>query len=215
MIKVLLVDDEALVRSGLRMILEAAGDIAIVAEARDGDEAVNAVRRHRPDVVLMDVRMPGRDGLSAAKELGEQADPPKVVMLTTFDIDEYVHSALRAGAVGFLLKDTPPRDLTEAVRTVAAGNAMLSPTVTRRLIRTFAGRGVSAAELAKQRLSALTERELEVICAVGRGLSNADIARELDMAEATVKAHVSRALAKLGATNRVQAAILAHDAGLI
>jgi DNA-binding NarL/FixJ family response regulator len=215
MIKVLLVDDEALVRSGLRMILEAAGDIAIVAEARDGDEAVIAVRRHRPDVVLMDVRMPGRDGLSAARELGEQTGPPKIVMLTTFDIDEYVHSALRAGAVGFLLKDTPPRDLTEAVRTVAAGNAMLSPTVTRRLIRAFAGRGVSQAEIAKQRLSALTERELEVVCAVGRGLSNAEIGRELDMAEATVKAHVSRALAKLGATDRVQAAMLAHDAGLI
>src|SRR5688572_5344025 len=113
MIKVLLVDDEELVRSGLRMILEAAGDIAIVAEARDGNEAVNAVARHRPDVVLMDVRMPGRDGLDAARELGEQAQPPKVVMLTTFDLDEYVHSALRAGAVGFLLKDTPPRDLTE------------------------------------------------------------------------------------------------------
>jgi DNA-binding NarL/FixJ family response regulator len=215
MIKVLLVDDEALVRSGLRLILEASGDITIVAEARDGDEALLAINRHRPDVVLMDVRMPGRDGLSALRELQERADTAKVIMLTTFDIDDYVHEALRAGAVGFLLKDTPPRDLAEAVRVVAAGNAMLSPTVTRRLIKAFAGRGASAAELARDRLRALTDRELEVVCAVGRGLSNNEIGRELDMAEATVKAHVSRALAKLGATNRVQAAMLVHDAGLV
>lgn len=214
MIRVLLVDDEALVRSGLRMILEAAGDIAIVAEARDGNEAIEAVRRHHPHVVLMDVRMPGRDGLSAAEELGRRPDAPKVVMLTTFDMDEYVHTALRAGAVGFLLKDTPPRDLAEAVRIVAAGNAMLSPAITRRLIRSFAARGPSQRDRAGERLSVLTERELEVACAIGRGLSNAEIARELDMAETTVKAHVSRALAKLGLNNRVQAAILVHDAGL-
>ncbi|HCT79534.1 MAG TPA: DNA-binding response regulator [Micromonosporaceae bacterium] len=215
MIRVLLVDDEALVRSGLRLILEAAGDIAIVAEARDGNEALDAVRRHKPEVVLMDVRMPARDGLSAAVELSRLPDPPKVIMLTTFDLDEYVHTALRAGAVGFLLKDTPPRDLADAVRTVAAGNAMLSPTVTRRLISSFAGKGPSQADHAKQRLTVLTERELEVVCAVGRGLSNAEIARELDMAETTVKAHVSRALAKLSLSNRVQAAILVHDAGLV
>jgi DNA-binding NarL/FixJ family response regulator len=215
MIKVLLVDDEALVRSGLRLILQAADDLTVVAEARDGDEALLAVRRHRPDVVLMDVRMPGRDGLSAARALQERAEPARVIMLTTFDLDEYVHEALLAGAVGFLLKDTPPRDLAEAVRTVAAGNAMLSPTVTRRLIRTFAGRGVSQADSARRRLDGLTERELEVVCAVGRGLSNAEIGRALDMAEATVKAHVSRALAKLNLTNRVQAAILVHDAGLV
>ena len=215
MIRVLLVDDEALVRSGLRLILQAAGDITIVAEARDGDEALAAVSRHRPDVLLMDVRMPGRDGLSALRELQERADPAKVIMLTTFDIDDYVHEALRAGAVGFLLKDTPPQDLAEAVRVVAAGNAMLSPSVTRRLIKAFAGRGASAAEAARTRLATLTDRELEVVCAVGRGLSNNEIGRELDMAEATVKAHVSRALAKLGATNRVQAAMLVHDAGLV
>jgi DNA-binding NarL/FixJ family response regulator len=214
MIRVLVVDDEALVRSGLRMILEAAGDIAIAAEARDGDEAVSAVRRHKPEVVLMDVRMPVRDGLSAAEEIAAMPDAPKVVMLTTFDIDEYVHSALRAGAVGFLLKDTPPRDLAEAVRTVAAGNAMLSPSVTRRLIQAFAGRGLSQTEQAKRRLSALTDREFEVVCAVGKGLSNNEIGRELEMAETTVKAHVSRSLAKLGMSNRVQAAILVHDAGL-
>ena len=214
MIRVLIVDDEALVRSGLRMILEAAGDIAVVAEARDGNEAVEAVARHRPKVVLMDVRMPGRDGLSAAEELNQQPDPPKIVMLTTFDIDEYVHRALRAGAVGFLLKDTPPRDLAEAVRTVAAGNAMLSPTVTRRLISSFASKGPSLAHKARQRLTVLTDREMEVVSQAGLGLSNAEIARQLDMAETTVKAHMSRALAKLGLSNRVQAAILIHDAGL-
>ncbi len=215
MIRVLLVDDEALVRSGLRLILQAAGDISVVAEARDGDEALQAVRRHRPDVVLMDVRMPGRDGLSALRELQDEGEATRVIMLTTFDSDDYVYEALRAGAVGFLLKDTPPRDLAEAVRVVAAGNAMLSPTVTRRLISAFAARGASPAEEARKRLSALTDREHEVVCAVGRGLSNAEIGRELDMAEATVKAHVSRALTKLGVTNRVQAAMLVHDAGLV
>jgi DNA-binding NarL/FixJ family response regulator len=214
MIRVLVVDDEALVRSGLRMILEAAGDISVVAEAREGNEAIEAVARHRPEVVLMDVRMPGRDGLSAAEELQRQTDPPKVVMLTTFDMDEHVHAALRAGAVGFLLKDTPPKDLAEAVRTVAAGNAMLSPAVTRRLISSFASKGPSLAEKAKRRLEVLTEREREVVSGAGQGLSNAEIARQLDMAETTVKAHMSRALAKLGLTNRVQAAILIHDAGL-
>ncbi|MBV1856531.1 response regulator [Catellatospora tritici] len=214
MIRVLVVDDEALVRSGLRMILEAAGDIAVVAEARDGAEAVDAARRHRPDVVLMDVRMPGTDGLAGAAAVGQLPEPPRVIMLTTFDLDEYVHAALRAGAVGFLLKDTPPRDLAEAVRTVAAGNAMLSPTVTRRLISSFAQRGPSVADQARARLAVLTDRERDVVRAVARGLSNAEIARELDMAEATVKAHVSRALAKLGLTNRVQAAILVHDARL-
>jgi DNA-binding NarL/FixJ family response regulator len=170
---------------------------------------------HRPDVVLMDVRMPVVDGLTAAAELSREPQPPKVIMLTTFDLDEYVHAALRAGAVGFLLKDTPPRDLTAAVRTVAAGNAMLAPSVTRRLISAFAAKGPATAEHARARLAQLTEREHEVVCAVGRGLSNAEIARELEMAEATVKAHVSRALAKLSLTNRVQAAMLVHDAGLV
>jgi DNA-binding NarL/FixJ family response regulator len=162
----------------------------------------------------MDVRMPGRDGLSAAEEVTALPQAPKVVMLTTFDMDEYVHAALRAGAVGFLLKDTPPRDLAEAVRIVTAGNAMLSPAITRKLISSFAQRGHSQAQQARQRLGVLTDRELDVARAVGRGLSNAEIARELDMAETTVKAHVSRALAKLGLSNRVQAALLVHDAGL-
>jgi DNA-binding NarL/FixJ family response regulator len=212
---VLVVDDEALVRSGLRMILEATADIAVVAEARDGDEALAAVRTHRPEVVLMDVRMPGTDGLTAAARIGLNQDAPKVIMLTTFDLDEYVHAALRAGAVGFLLKDTPPRDLAAAVRTVAAGHAMLAPSVTRRLITAFATKGSSSVDQARRRLTALTEREQDVVRSVARGLSNAEIAGELGMAETTVKAHVSRALAKLGLTNRVQAAMLVHDAGLI
>ena len=213
MIRVLVVDDEALVRSGLRMILEAAGDIVVAAEARDGAEAIQVVKRQRVDVVLMDVRMPGMDGLRATAELDELDDPPKIVMLTTFDLDEYVHAALRAGAVGFLLKDTPPRELIAAVRTVAAGNAMLAPTVTKRLISTFTSRGPSQAEAARKRLAELTDRERDVLRAVARGLSNAEIGRELAMSEATVKTHVSRSLAKLGLSNRVQAAILVHEAG--
>lgn len=213
MIRVLVVDDEALVRSGLRMILEAAGDIAVIGEAADGAEAVATATRLRADVVLLDVRMPGTDGLTAAARLARLPDPPKVIMLTTFDRDEYVHRALRAGAVGFLLKDTPPRDLAAAVRTVAEGNAMLAPTVTKRLISAFAEVGPSRADTARRRLAVLTEREGEVVRAVARGLSNAEIGRALDMREATVKAHVSRALAKLGLDNRVQAAILVHEAG--
>ncbi|MFF0310255.1 response regulator [Streptosporangium sp. NPDC004379] len=214
MIRVLIADDEALVRSGLRMILEAAGDIVVVGEARGGDEAVTAVARLRPEVVLMDVRMPGTDGLTAAARVLAAPGAPKVVMLTTFDLDEYVHEALRLGAVGFLLKDTPPRELAAAVRTVAAGQAMLSPTVTKRLITSFVDRAPSRAETARDRLASLTAREEDVIRALARGLSNAEIGRELRLAEATVKAHVSRVLAKLGLTNRVQAAILVHDADL-
>ncbi|MEV3981987.1 response regulator transcription factor [Nonomuraea sp. NPDC049758] len=214
MIRVLVVDDEALVRSGLRMILEAAGEIVVVGEAADGDGAVAAVARLRPEVVLMDVRMPGTDGLTAAARILAAPDAPKLIMLTTFDLDEYVHEALRLGAVGFLLKDTPPRDLAAAVRTVAAGQAMLSPTVTKRLIGSFVDRAPSRAESARRRLAALTAREEDVIRAVARGLSNAEIGRELRLTEATVKAHVSRVLSKLALANRVQAAILVHDADL-
>ncbi|TMR93099.1 response regulator [Nonomuraea basaltis] len=214
MIRVLVVDDEELVRSGLRLILEAAGDIAVVGEARDGAEAVSAVARLRPEVVLMDVRMPGTDGLTAAARLLSLPDAPKLIMLTTFDLDEYVHEALRLGAVGFLLKDTPPRELSAAVRTVAGGQAMLSPSVTKRLIASYVDRTPSRAETARRQLSGLTRREEEVIRALARGLSNAQIGRELRLTEATVKAHVSRVLAKLGLANRVQAAILVHDADL-
>ncbi|MFG2101696.1 response regulator [Micromonospora echinaurantiaca] len=212
MIRVLVADDEQLVRSGLRLILEAAPEITVVGEAADGAEALAETRRLRPDVVLLDVRMPGTDGLTAAPRI--VAGGAKVIMLTTFDRDEYVHRALRAGAVGFLLKDTPPRDLAAAVRTVAAGNAMLAPTVTRRLIESFAERGPDRREAARRRLDELTARELEIVREVARGHANAGIARRLGMSEATVKAHVSRALAKLGAENRVQLAILVHDADL-
>ncbi|MFF0470183.1 response regulator [Micromonospora zamorensis] len=213
MIRVVVVDDEQLVRAGLRLILEAAEDITVVGEAADGAGALEQAHRLRPDVVLLDVRMPGVDGLTVAPEVVSVG--PKVIMLTTFDLDEYVHRALRAGAVGFLLKDTPPRELAAAVRTVAAGNAMLAPTVTRRLISSFAERGPARRDAARQRLAPLTARELEIVREVARGLGNAEIARRLTMSEATVKAHVSRALAKLQAGNRVQLAILVHDADLL
>jgi DNA-binding NarL/FixJ family response regulator len=209
-----LVDDEQLVRSGLRMILESAGDIEVVGEAGDGGGAVDQVRLHRPEVVLMDIRMPAMDGLAATRELTALPDPPRIIMLTTFELDEYVHTALENGAVGFLLKDTPPRDLIQAVHTVAEGNAMLAPSVTRRLIAEFAARNSTQAVAARTQLEALTDREREVAVAVAQGLSNAEIAKLLFMSEATVKAHVSHVLAKLNLTNRVQAAMLVHDAGL-
>jgi DNA-binding NarL/FixJ family response regulator len=211
-IRVLIADDDHLVRSGLRTILESAGDISVVAEAVDGGDAVNATLRHRPQVVLMDVRMPGMDGLTAAEELRRSGIEAAIVMLTTFDLDEYVHRAIRAGAVGFLLKDASPRELAAAVRTVAAGHAMLAPTVTRRLLAEFATRETSMAHKAAARLEVLTPREREVAEAVAQGDSNVQIATALRMTEATVKTHVSRALAKLDLDNRVQLAVLIHDA---
>ncbi|MGV9779538.1 response regulator [Streptosporangium sp. NPDC003464] len=213
MIKVLIADDEALVRTGLRAILEAAGDIEVIAEARNGAEAVAEATRHRPHVVLMDVRMPVMDGVTALREINCSPQPPKTVMLTTFDRDEYVYSALRARAAGFLLKDTPPRDLIAAVRAVAQGNATLSPTVTKRMLDAFARQETPDSAVARKRLARLTERERQIARAVARGLSNAEIARELGMTETTVKAHVSRSLAKLGLANRVQIALLVRDAG--
>jgi DNA-binding NarL/FixJ family response regulator len=214
-IRAVIVDDEALVRAGLRMLLESADDIAVTDEVDDGARVVDAVRRARPDVVLMDIRMPHVDGLAATAALQALPEPPPVIVLTTFDLDDYVFRALEAGAAGFLLKDTPPRELLHAVRVVAAGESMLSPTVTRRLIRHFAADPrAERRRVALDRLEGLSGRETEVLVEVGRGLSNADIGRTLFMSEATVKSHVSRLLVKLDATNRVQIAILAHHAGL-
>lgn len=214
--RILLVDDEHLVRAGLKMILESADDLVVVGEADDGAVAVDAVAEHRPDVVLMDIRMPGTDGLTATRRLTALPNPPKVLVLTTFDLDDYVYQALQAVASGFLLKDTPPRELVSAVRVIAAGEAMLAPTVTRRLISHFADTSRRERQrLAAQRLSALTDREAQVLVALAHGRSNAEIGKELFMSEATVKAHVSKLLDKTGSSNRVQVAILAHEAGLL
>jgi DNA-binding NarL/FixJ family response regulator len=215
MTRVLIVDDEALVRAGLRMILESADDLSVVGEADDGADAADAVHRSRPDVVLMDIRMPRLDGLAATKAVHQLDRPPAVIVLTTFDLDDYVFRALQAGAAGFLLKDTPPLDLIRAVRVVASGDAMLSPSVTRRLITHFAtDDSGDRRRRARDRFTDLTPRELEVLTEVGHGRSNAEIGATLYMSEATVKAHVSSLLMKLDCTNRVQAAILAHDAAL-
>ena len=214
-LRVLLVDDDPLVRAGLRTILSSASDLDVVAEAADGAAAITAVRAHHVDVALMDVRMPGVDGITATKHITALPDPPKVLVLTTFHLDEYVFGALRAGASGFLLKDTPPADIVGAVRLVVAGDAMLSPSVTRTLIDHYSADPTQARRTAAEKtLKLLTEREREVAAAVGRGQSNADIAARLHMSEATVKAHVSRILTKLNAANRVQVAITMHDAGL-
>ena len=215
-VRVLVVDDDPLVRAGLSMILSSAEDLILVGEVGDGVAALDAARAHRPDVVLMDVRMPRRDGLSATAAVVALPHPPKVLVLTTFDRDEHIFAALQAGASGFLLKDTPPRDLLEAVRVVAAGEAMLSPTVTRRLISHVAATAADARRRrARERTAHLTPRETDVLVAVGRGLSNAEVGQALHLSEATVKAHVSRLLDKLNAANRVQIAILAHEAGLL
>jgi len=214
-LRVLLVDDDPLVRAGLRVILSSAGDLVVAGEAADGAEAVTVVSAHRPEVVLMDVRMPGVDGITATERICALPNPPKVIVLTTFHLDEYVFGALRAGASGFLLKDTPPADIVHAIRLVAAGDAMLSPAVTRTLIGHFSADTAASRRAAAERsLQALTEREREVATQVGRGHSNADIAGQLYMSEATVKAHLSRILAKLNASNRVQVAIIVRDAGL-
>ncbi|GAB3938742.1 response regulator transcription factor [Kribbella albertanoniae] len=216
MTRLLIVDDEALVRAGLKMILESDSELEVVAEADDGADAAAMVTKHRPDVVLMDIRMPRLDGLAATRAVQALPDPPKVVVLTTFDLDDYVFRALQAGASGFLLKDTPPRELVQAIKVVAAGDAMLSPAVTRRLIGHYAKDSrADRRRVGQERVSKLTEREREVLVEVGSGLPNADIGKKLFMSEATVKAHVSRLLVKLSATNRVQAAIIAYEAGLL
>jgi DNA-binding NarL/FixJ family response regulator len=212
-IRVLLVDDDALVRSGLRMMLAGAESIEVVAEVDDGRGVLAAVDAHHPEVVLMDIRMPQLDGIEATRLLQTQPDPPAVVVLTTFDADELVLRALRAGAAGFLLKDTPPAEIVRAVELVHAGDGMLSPTITRRLIELVTDPEAGARhEDAQQRLAALSDREREVALAVGRGLANAEIAAELYMSVATVKAHVSRLLTKLRVDNRVQIALLVQEA---
>ncbi|MEV8503481.1 response regulator transcription factor [Actinoplanes sp. NPDC051475] len=215
-IRVLLVDDDALVRAGLTMILSGADDVSVVAQAADGAEVPAAVAAHRPHVVLMDIRMPRVDGLAATETLRARPGAPEVIVLTTFDADEYVLRALRAGASGFLLKDTPPTEILHAVRRVAAGEATLSPTVTRQLIAHVAALdGNTGRHHARHLLERLSEREREVALALGRGRTNAEIAGELFMSVATVKAHVSRVLTKLDLNNRVQVALLVHDAGLV
>jgi DNA-binding NarL/FixJ family response regulator len=213
-IRVLVADDDALVRSALSMMLAGAEDITIVAEVADGNEVARAVAEHRPALVLMDIRMPGMDGLAATELLRAQDDAPEVIVLTTFDADDYILRALRAGASGFLLKHTPPAEIIRAVRTVAAGEPMLSPTITRRLIgHVTDSEGRDRRQDACERLDRLTDREREVAVAIGLGKTNAEISRELYMSVATVKAHVSRLLEKLECNNRVQVALLAHDAG--
>ncbi|MGD0065350.1 MAG: response regulator transcription factor [Streptosporangiaceae bacterium] len=217
-ISVLLTDDQALLRRGFRMILEAEGDITVVAEAGNGEEAVDLARRHLPDVVLMDIRMPGTDGIEATRRIVAANVRVRVLVLTTFDLDEYAFGALRAGASGFLLKDVRPGDLVAAIRTVAAGDAVISPRVTRRLLEEYAQvLPLSVSQQAERypQLATLTEREREVLIAVAKGLSNAEIAAALYVSEATVKSHVGRILAKLGLRDRVQVVVLAYEAGLI
>ncbi len=216
-ISVVIADDQAMVRAGFAAILDAQSDISVVGQAADGAEAIALTRRLRPDVVVMDIRMPGTNGLEATRVLRDEAaggHRPAVLMLTTFDADEYVHDALRAGANGFLLKDAAPADLIAAVRVVAEGEALLAPRITRRLLERFAAQRPPVNRHAL-RLADLTEREREILVLVGQGRANGEIADELFIAEQTVKTHVSRIFTKLGLRDRIQAVILAYDAGLV
>ena len=215
MIKVVLADDQVLVRAGFRALLDAQSDIEVVGEASDGEEAVAQARRLRPDVILMDIRMPGLDGLEATRRIAsdDRLDGVRIVILTTFELDEYVFEALRGGASGFLVKDTEPVELIHAVRAVAAGDALLSPSVTRRLIAEFAVRAKRPGP--SPRLNALTEREREVMALVGEGLTNEEIAARLVVSPATAKTHVSRTMVKLGARDRAQLVVMAYESGLV
>ncbi|MFC4909224.1 response regulator transcription factor [Actinomadura gamaensis] len=215
MIRVLIVDDDPLVRAGLSMMLAGADDLEIVADVADGAEVVAAVNEHRPDVVLMDIRMPRVDGLAATQLLRSRREPPEIIILTTFDTDDHILRAMRAGASGFLLKHTPPPEIIRAIRQVAAGEPMLSPAVLRKMMGYVAEAGVDPRrERARALLGRLSEGELAVATRVGRGLTNSEIGRELSLSVATVKAYVSRLLAKLELNNRVQIALLVHDASL-
>ena len=211
-IRVLIADDQALMRTGFRMILDAQEDIEVVGEAIDGADAIRQFERLSPDVVVMDVRMPTMDGIEATRRLSALRRPARVLILTTFDLDEYVYEALRAGASGFLLKDRPPEELVAAVRVIASGEALLAPSVTRRLIEEFAKQAPAVKPTA---LDELTEREREVLVLMARGLSNAEIAKALFVAETTVKTHVGRVLHKLGLRDRAQAVVLAYETGLV
>jgi DNA-binding NarL/FixJ family response regulator len=213
LLRVVIADDQALVRAGFRLILEEVGGFQVVGEAADGDQAIAAVRRHRPDLVLMDVRMPNLDGIEATRRILSGGASCRVVILTTFDLDEHVFAALRAGASGFLLKDASPEQLVASLRILAGGEALLAPSITRRLIERFAAPDMGPA--ASQVLSTLTEREREVLVLVGRGLSNDELADELHVSESTIKTHVGRVLAKLGLRDRVQAVVFAYENGLI
>jgi DNA-binding NarL/FixJ family response regulator len=215
-VRLLIVDDDPLVRAGLSMMLGGVADLDVVGEVSDGTEVPAAVATHRPDIVLMDIRMPHVDGLAATEALRSRENPPEVLVLTTFDADEHVLRALRAGAAGFIVKDTPPAEIVAAIHRVAAGEPVLSPTVTRRLIDQVVDRDAHRrTQHARTRTAGLTDREREVVVALGRGLSNAEIAAELYMSVATVKTYVSRVLTKLDMDNRTQVALLAHDAGLV
>ncbi|CAM2978986.1 response regulator transcription factor [Saccharomonospora xinjiangensis] len=215
MIRVVLADDEAMIRAGVRAVLASDPAIEVVAEAGDGTTAIDAARKHEPDVVVLDIRMPGLDGLSAAAELRKVLPGVAVVVLTTFDEDAYVAQALECGVSGFLLKASDPRELLIALHAVAEGAAYLSPRIARRLITRVRGEGLSRSASARNRVGELTPRERDVLAALGSGLSNADIGRALFLSEGTVKAHVSAILRRLGLANRVKAAILAHEAGLV
>jgi DNA-binding NarL/FixJ family response regulator len=212
MIKVLLVDDDHLMRAGLTMIIEQADDLVVVDQAEDGGQAISLARKERPDVVLMDVRMPVLDGIEATREITSLPDPPRVLMLTTFELDEYVFNALQAGASGFLLKRTPPEQLIEGIRTVASGDALLSPSVTKRLIAEFATRPERVVD---PKLAELTDREREVLVEMAKGLSNEELAETLFISENTVKTHVKRVLTKLGVRDRVNAVVMAYQGGLM